>query len=203
MNKIKKLNVKNPMFCAKKLCKKGFSLVEVMIVIAIIGISAGILFARVDSTNPSTEVELAGRQIAASLRTAQNNAISGKMQPDGGGIFSKTLREGVRLKKTGSDWHLIQYYAITAGSDIEASNKILKKIDIENVGTDPGCSDPTDIALIYYPVSGKAEGCGVGPSNTDNFKFLISSKTDNNIKFTVCAYKTGRVEEKEGAQSCP
>ena len=58
--------------------KKGFSLIELMIVIAIISIMAGIILSSTSQGRTKHELETAMREVAAGIRGAQNNALSGK-----------------------------------------------------------------------------------------------------------------------------
>lgn len=62
--------------------RRGFSLAEVVIVIAIMVIMTGVLFARQNSNKLQTEAELAARQVAAQLRSLQNDALNGKIVGD-------------------------------------------------------------------------------------------------------------------------
>lgn len=58
---------------------KGFSFLELMIVIAIIGIMTAVALVYISKSNRSgKEVEFAAREVAVSIREAQNNALSGK-----------------------------------------------------------------------------------------------------------------------------
>lgn len=66
--------------------KKGFSLLELMIVIAIISIMTVVALVYISKSNRSgREVEFAAREVAVAIREAQNNALGGK-QPDAGTV---------------------------------------------------------------------------------------------------------------------
>lgn len=57
----------------------GFTLIEVVIVIAIVGISSGIILASMTSSQRvERETETAARKFAALVREAQNDALTGK-----------------------------------------------------------------------------------------------------------------------------
>lgn len=58
--------------------KKGFSLIELMIVIAIISIMAGVMLSMNSQGQTKHELETAMREVASGIRSAQNNALSGK-----------------------------------------------------------------------------------------------------------------------------
>lgn len=63
----------------------GFSLVEVLVVIAFIGIMTGVLFVSLSGKRTETSLKSAAREVAAAVRTAQNSALTGVKTgvPDG------------------------------------------------------------------------------------------------------------------------
>lgn len=58
--------------------QKGFSLVELMIVIAIAGIMTAVTLVSMNATREKKTVESAAREVAAAVREAQNYALTGK-----------------------------------------------------------------------------------------------------------------------------
>ena len=58
--------------------KSGFSLAELLVVVAIIIIMTGVLFASMSGNKSQKDAENAARQVAAQLRQLQNEAINGK-----------------------------------------------------------------------------------------------------------------------------
>ena len=56
---------------------RGFSLVEVMTVIAFLGIMMAITFVSFSGKRDETALKVAAREVAATVRVAQNNALSG------------------------------------------------------------------------------------------------------------------------------
>lgn len=60
---------------------RGFTFVEVMLVIAFIGIMTGVTFVSMSGRRDDAALKGAAREVAAALRTAQNNALSGTKEP--------------------------------------------------------------------------------------------------------------------------
>lgn len=58
--------------------KKGFSLLELMIVIAFIGIMTSVTIVSLNSSRTKKQVEDTAREVAAAIREAQNGALTGK-----------------------------------------------------------------------------------------------------------------------------
>lgn len=58
--------------------KRGFSLMELLLVVAITLIASAAIFSSNNSKKASSEVESAARQVAAHLRSLQNEALTGK-----------------------------------------------------------------------------------------------------------------------------
>ncbi len=58
--------------------KKGFSLIELMIVIAIMAIMAAIMLSMNSKSKIRLELETAMREVASGIRSAQNDALAGR-----------------------------------------------------------------------------------------------------------------------------
>jgi len=57
---------------------KAFTLIELMIVVAIIGIMSSVVIISMQNGKIEKELETAAREVAATIREAQNNALTGK-----------------------------------------------------------------------------------------------------------------------------
>ena len=62
--------------------KQGFSLAELLVVVAIIIIMTGVMFASMSGNKSQKDAENAARQVASQLRQLQNEAINGKQIND-------------------------------------------------------------------------------------------------------------------------
>jgi prepilin-type N-terminal cleavage/methylation domain-containing protein len=78
------------MNCKPSKFKSGFSLIELMIVIALIIIMTGVLLVNQNKNKAQQEVESSARQVAAQLRSLQNEALNGKQieNPSGSGTYN-------------------------------------------------------------------------------------------------------------------
>lgn len=63
----------------KKLFRRGFSLVEILVVIAIISIMTGVSILGLSKNRSASKVEIAANQMVAILRSLQNDSINGKV----------------------------------------------------------------------------------------------------------------------------
>jgi type II secretory pathway pseudopilin PulG len=80
----KKQKQKNFLFKKKSWGKAGFTLVEILVVSAIVILMAGALISVVANRNkPATEVESAAEQLVSKLKNLQNNAVNGDTSNDG------------------------------------------------------------------------------------------------------------------------
>jgi prepilin-type N-terminal cleavage/methylation domain-containing protein len=92
--------------------KKGVSLVEILIVCAIIGILSAALLASINSGNKDRQaLKIAAREVAAAVRETQNYALTGKMINAG----DKPCR--FRMEDVGGNSYRIQYLNINPGGN--------------------------------------------------------------------------------------
>ena len=74
-----KLNYQRSIVKGQLLRKRGFSLMELMVVMAIIAIMTVAVFANKNSNKATSDVEVVTRQVAAQIRALQNEALNGKL----------------------------------------------------------------------------------------------------------------------------
>ncbi|MEI8343740.1 MAG: prepilin-type N-terminal cleavage/methylation domain-containing protein [Candidatus Moraniibacteriota bacterium] len=73
---VKSISQARGIFCGQS--RKGFTLIEVLIVIVIIAIMTGVISTNLSKNKGTSEVEIAALQTVAQLRSLQNDAINGK-----------------------------------------------------------------------------------------------------------------------------
>jgi len=82
----------------------GFSLVELMTVVAIIGIMTSIGLVSLNASKTQKELQMEARKVAASIKLAQNNAIVGRMGPSGKSPCNFEWRNFFEVNDFGSYW---------------------------------------------------------------------------------------------------
>ena len=160
---------------SNKKTTKGFSLMEVLIVLAIIAIMAGVLFVR-NNSKSSQEVQLDAREIAAQLRLLQNDALNGKV------IGGKNICKAEMSLTNGSNAYQIRYYdqcSPDPDREIAAYPFTLKKSKLLQTGS----------IAFTVPMAKVDTNLGDG--------FVLQSEKDPNSKMTICI-KDGNIKEIKG-----
>lgn len=189
---------RNVFFCIVSLLNfpmrsvRGFSLVELMTVIAFISIMMAITFVSFSGKRDETALKTSAREVAAVVRTAQNNALAGVKE---------------RGNDSGLCWHIAR---ATSASSYEIFVRHLKSNK-----PDGDCSqfpsDTTESSLNTYLLSGgvtfvsSSWGVSFGVPRGD-----MLESTDQNIvlqkngKYSaVCVLTSGVVVEKPVSSTVP
>lgn len=175
---------------------RGFSLVEVLLVIAFIGIMTAVTFVSLSGKRTDEALKGAAREVAAAVRVAQNNALSG-------------------VKESGNDNGLCRHLLKWTNGNATST---LSVIHLKNNGTNCSSSSDTqefslgDRALengVVFVGTG-AVGFSVpqgnlysesGPPATQSIVFTKAGRFA-----AVCVLPSGIVVEKlpaDAAPSCP
>lgn len=168
--------------------RRGFSLVEVLITIAIMIVMTAVLLSKQNVNKPQTDVANATRQLASQLRLLQNESLSGKL------IGSTTICAfKFDIKKNALDYSMSYYHndfnlCDTSGS-IVGGLKTFKISSKDNVEV-----DSNDVSFYFKAPSGVVVS---GPVSV-----VLRSKTDTSIKAGVCVCTSGSIVETKDASPC-
>ena len=156
---------------------KGFSMIELLIVIAIIVIMTGVLLSQ--KTNKSAiEVQSATRTVAAQLRSLQNDALNGKIA-DG-----KIICKAEMSFDPVNEQYSIKYYNDCSSSVVLETNTFnLVKSDLQTGGT---ISFLVPMGKVNINLDGGVK------------RVLLVSASDPSQKMTVCVNDAGNIEEIKG-----
>lgn len=99
--------------------KKGFTLIELMVVVAIFAIMAGVAFSHIASTRGNVELETAANELVAAIRETQNYALTGKLGDESDVCSGYVFAPGVPASNS---------YTISASNPDDCSFSISKEI---------------------------------------------------------------------------
>lgn len=166
--------LKNKKMNISKKTMKGFSLVEVLISLAIIAIMTGTLL-MTGNNKSKQEVQLAGREIAAQLRLLQNDALSGKV------VGGKNICKAEMSLTAGANTYETRYYDQCSSANPIATNPFtLKKIELLHTG-----SISFSVPMAKIAITPLVDG------------FVLKSEKYPNPEMTICI-KDGNIKEIKG-----
>lgn len=173
--------------------RQGFTLIEMVVVVAIIGITSALIITSLTSTRSSRETERAIHTLAATLREAQNYALTGRSTS----VSQENCFYAVRFMSS-SQYALVNYYR--SGGNCNSYNTISTTTmpsgtTISGLGTFPtifAFSLPR--AEVYSATSGALASLGAAQ--------LIGATKGGQTHY-LCLYPGGRVEERGVVATCP
>ena len=167
---------------------RGFTFVEVMMVMAIISIMAGIVAVSFKTGRVDKELETNAREFAGVLREAQNYALTGKVIT-GSGIPSGAVPCRFQVKWSGSSYKLIYYYKDAGGNCVSNSNSTIATYVLKN---GVKFSNNSDESLSFTLPHADLDFSG-----GKIVKFIKQSSN-----YVVCISVDGRVADQSGL-NCP
>jgi len=167
--------------------KKGFTLVELMIVMAIVGIMTAVTIVSLSGARDRKAAEGEARKFAAVVREVQNYALTGKQL--GTGLV--TCSVGMNAIASGATSYGI-FYTYRSGDDCNtsASNAFVTNTISNGVAFSSAAN-----AFSFSVPRGEINLGG----NPDPIPIQLSK---GSATYTVCIYRSGRIEDVNGSV-CP
>lgn len=179
-----------------KKTKSGFSLVELLIVFAIMIIMTSILLANQNNNKAKSDVEAAARQVAAQLRQLQNDALNGKQVNNGSGTMINACDFILNIGGAQSD-----------GVTSTATTYVIYNRDCTIAGHVPIKDTSNNIIKQTFNFNKNNKVTASSAS------FVFSSPrgdvlsgnivlSEGSSQITVCVYSSGNVTELKGFGGC-
>ncbi|MCW1888555.1 MAG: type II secretion system GspH family protein [Candidatus Moranbacteria bacterium] len=164
--------------------RTGFTLIEILVVVAIISIMAGVILANVNSGRNEEAVDAATRTLVNTVRELQQYALTGKQ-------FSNNTDPCLyQIAWTnGASTYTTTYYYKDAGGS---------------------CSQSLGIATFTLPGGVLFSGTGsfgftlpYGKPNFGTASVALPVTKAGSVSGVVCAYKDGLIKNTVGGSTCP
>lgn len=184
----------------KSFSKKGLTLIELLVVVAIILIMTSVLLVLLSGGREEKAVEVAARQVAAAIREAQNNALGGKEVATSG----VSCGWGVAANPSGSDKTEYRVFYNTPDSDCPNASKSYdassNSVDSATYSLENKVEFVSNPRVYFTKPHGNVFNASgeVNVAVGGKLQFLVQSKIDSSVQYSVCVYSSGRVEEKRG-----
>ena len=159
--------------------QRGFTLIEVMIVIAIIGITSALVFVSLTTGKTGRALERSSREVIAALREAQNYALSGR---------STTINEN-------NTSFGVQIISATAYSVI-SSNGTVSSYSLKG-----GVNFTSGATTLGFLVPRGEVTVGGSPLAAGASERIALSKSGSVVY--ICLYQSGRIVENGSDATCP
>lgn len=158
---------------------RGFTLIEVMIVIAIIGITSALVFVSLSTGKTGRLLERSSREVMAALREAQNYAVSGR---------------STAINENNTSFGM-QIVSATAYNVISSSGTVSSYSLKEGVTFTSGAT-----TLGFLVPRGEVTVAGVALAAGASYRISLSK---SGSMMYICLYQSGRIVENGGNATCP
>ena len=181
---------------------KGFSLMELMIVIAIIGVMTSVGLVSLNYSKTARALENASREVAAAVREAQNNALSGR-QPD---ADQTSCGHGFYFDRSENDSRYFIYDNYVSTGETSCADVTRKRYTVadSNISSTYTLKDGvvfrSEKIDLYFESPHAAAYSGGEDFNTGTKTIILEKKEQESY---VCVYADGNVIENGSLSTCP
>jgi prepilin-type N-terminal cleavage/methylation domain-containing protein len=161
--------------------QKGFTLIEILVVITIIAIAATITLASLGNGRAQRDLETGARELVSIIREAQNDALTGKQ------LVAGTDPCQYRVSWNGSTYTFTYWYKNASGACSQSSPIMTRSLR-------PGASFSGSSSVSFFLPHAVTDIPGSTPRS--------AVATKGGASHVVCVYQNGRIIDQVGA-GCP
>ncbi len=173
--------------------RKGFTLIEVLVVVAIIGIATSIVLVSMSSGRINQQVQGDARRLTGLIRELQNNALAGEQ------IVAGRVSCGFSLPAVGAGATTItSQYFYRVGPTCTILTAASAPLQTFTLSPGVSISVANGGVRFFVPWGEVWDGGATAPIAVPVQYTLVKST----VTWSVCVYQGGRIEESAGA-SCP
>lgn len=176
------------------LVRSGFTLIELIVVVAIIGIVSSIVIVSLSSNRANAAAEQAALTFTANVRQAQNSALTGRNSDS----TEDNCYFAIRIESA-TRYSLVNYYR--SGGNCDGGPNVVFTTNLTGGVRFTGVASYPTILAFSLP---RAE---VYKYSSGSFNALGASEeisfTRAGVSRSMCLYPTGRIEYIASIASCP
>jgi prepilin-type N-terminal cleavage/methylation domain-containing protein len=161
---------------------KGFSLVEIIIVIALMAVMTAVLFASQVGDKTQEDVATSARQVAAQLRALQNEALNGKQIGEISACYFK-------FETAGNETGYTISYNDCSNSLIDGSSQWIE------LGSGRQNVFISSAVNMYFSAPW-------GQVSTASSLIILTSKNDSSKQASVCVCNSGNIFDQKDVSAC-
>jgi prepilin-type N-terminal cleavage/methylation domain-containing protein len=178
--------------------KKGFTLMELLVAIAIFGILSTFMVANFSRNEQAKELKQQAEILVAGLQKVQNMALAGTLVSDKSPLYYRLVLWNCQSNCSYNLWA-----SFSSSPQIQIESILLNKINVEIKKTIP-LPVPNTLAVIFYPSRGnmRIDTAWMGGRNWDEVMIELTHVQNSVLKYCVTINSiSGRIDLVSGA--CP